>query len=85
MAALAHGLPVVTTIGRLSEPFWSLSGSVAAVPAGDLPGMARTVSTLARQPERRRQMASAARATYEARFSLARLIDTLRTDACVGN
>jgi glycosyltransferase involved in cell wall biosynthesis len=82
MAALAHGLPVVTTFGRLSEPFWRESGAVAAVPAGDLPAVTRMVSELARHPERRHRLAGIARATYESRFSLPHVIDALRSDSC---
>ncbi len=82
MAALAHGVPVVTTIGRLSETFWTESDAIAAVPAGDLPAMARAVSELVRAPERRRTLASAARGAYQARFSLTHVIDALRTDSC---
>ncbi len=32
MAALAHGRPVVTTVGRLTESLWTESGAVASVP-----------------------------------------------------
>jgi hypothetical protein len=42
------------------------------------------VSELARQPERRRRLALAARETYDNRFSLSHVIDALRTDACGG-
>jgi glycosyltransferase involved in cell wall biosynthesis len=84
MAALAHGLPVVTTLGRLSESFWRESGAVAAVPAGDLPAVTRMVSELARHPERRHRIAGIARATYESRFSLPHVIDALRSDTCGG-
>ena len=80
MAALAHGVPVVTTTGALSEPFWKDSGSVVSLPGGDLPGLARTILELSRQPERRSQVASAAKATYDSRFSLERLIHALRSD-----
>ena len=82
MAALAHGLPVVTTLGRLSEPFWRDSEAVAAVPAGDLPALAKEVSALAREPERRHRLGAAARATYDNRFSLPRVVAALRADAC---
>ena len=82
MAALAHGLPVVTTTGPLSEPFWTVSNSVVAMPSGDLPGLARTILELAQQPERRLRIASSARATYEGRFSLERLIYALQSDTC---
>lgn len=82
MAALAHGLPVVTTIGPLSESFWLVSNGIVSVPAGDLPAMALAVSGLARQPERRRCLAAAARATYESQFSLPHVINALRADSC---
>lgn len=85
MAALAHGVPVVTTLGRLSEDFWRDSKAIAAVPAGDLPAAARAVHDLVSRPEQRRLLGTAARATYEARFSLPRVIQALRTDTCVVN
>jgi glycosyltransferase involved in cell wall biosynthesis len=85
MAALAHGLPIVTTVGRLSDAFWRDSDAIAAAPAGDLPAVVRTALDLVRQPERRRRLSSAAQAAYESRFSLARLIARLRTDSCVVN
>jgi hypothetical protein len=31
-AGLAHGAAIVTTVGRMTEPFWTTSGSVVAVP-----------------------------------------------------
>jgi glycosyltransferase involved in cell wall biosynthesis len=82
MAALAHGVPVVTTVGRLSESFWSDSDAVAAVPAGDMPAIGRTVLELIRRPELRRRLGSAGRGTYELRFGLPRVIDALRHDTC---
>jgi glycosyltransferase involved in cell wall biosynthesis len=82
MAALAHGLPVVTTIGRLSETFWSESDAVVAVPADDFDAMARAVFDVVKAPERRAELTAAARRAYETRFSLAHVIDALRTDAC---
>jgi glycosyltransferase involved in cell wall biosynthesis len=81
MAALAHGLPVVTTVGRLSEPVWRTSDAVVVAPAGDLPALVRDVTTLAQQPERRRQLGDAARAMYETMFSLPHVVNALRTDA----
>lgn len=85
MAALAHGVPVVTTIGRLSESFWGDSGAVAAVPAGDLPAATSAVQDLVNRPEQRRRLGSLARETYEARFSLGHVVHALRTDTCVVN
>jgi glycosyltransferase involved in cell wall biosynthesis len=82
MAALAHGLPVVTSLGRLSEDFWKNSDAVAASPAGDIAALGRAVSDLVRDPARRSRLSSAARQTYEARFSLPHTVDTLRRDLC---
>ena len=82
MAALAHGVPVVTTIGRLSESFWHSTSAIAAVPAGDMAAMTRVVADLVRHPDHRRLLAVAGRSMYEARFSLPRVIDALRADTC---
>jgi len=81
MAAIAHGIPVVTTLGRLSEDFWKDSAAVSVTPAGDTPAMTEALADLLRDPVRRRRMAAAARATYEQRFSLPFVVDTLRRDA----
>lgn len=82
MAALAHGLPVVTTTGPLSESFWRDSDAVATVPVGDLPTMAQTLVDLAHQPERRQRLGAAAKAIYDERFSLAHTITALRARTC---
>jgi len=82
MAALAHGLPVVTTVGRLSEPFWKQSDAVAVAPAGDPAALAQAVARLAAEPDRRVRLGASARAVYEARFSLRHVITTLRADTC---
>lgn len=82
MAALAHGVPAVTTYGRLSEGFWRDSDAIAAAPAGDLDGLTRLVIELARDPQRRQAMAASARAVYDARFDLRHVIHALRTGEC---
>lgn len=81
MTALAHGLPVVTNVGWLSEPFWQASGAVAAVD-GDPASLTRTVADLAVEPERRGRLGVAARALYDSRFSLPHVIAALRADTC---
>jgi glycosyltransferase involved in cell wall biosynthesis len=82
MAALAHGVPVVTTLGRLSEPFWSGSPAVSAVAVGDTEGLIHAAVTLAGDPARRQQQAASAREAYEARFALPHVIRALREDRC---
>ena len=81
MTALAHGLPVVTNVGWLSEPFWQGSGAVAAV-NGDPAALTRTVADLAGEPERRGRLGAAARTLYDTRFSLRHVIAALRADTC---
>jgi glycosyltransferase involved in cell wall biosynthesis len=82
MAALSHGIPVVTTTGRLTEGFWRDSDAIATVCAGDVEGMARLVAAVAHDPNRREAMAASARATYDARFDLRHTIHALRSGEC---
>ena len=82
MAALIHGVPVVTTVGRLSEPFWSSSPAVSAVPAGDVDRMVHAAVALATDAGRRQDQSVAARALYAARFDVAHVIAALREDRC---
>lgn len=82
MAALAHGVPVVTTAGRLSEPFWRDSAAVVTVPAGDTAALVAAAASLAGDGDRRRRLADAARRTYDARFALRHVIRALREDRC---
>ena len=77
MAALAHGLPVVTTEGRLSETIWRESGAVRLVPPGDPDAAARAIVTLYHDAGERARLGSAARALYAARFDLSHTIDAL--------
>jgi hypothetical protein len=82
MALLAHGVPVVTTVGRLSEPFWLSTAAVSAVPAGDVEGMVRSVVALAADAGRRQRQSVTARELYSARFDVAHVIKALREDRC---
>ena len=79
-AALAHGLPVVTTTGPQSESFWTETAAVLTVSAEDHEALAAAVLELAGAPERRRQLGAAARAAYGSRLSLAHVIEALRAD-----
>ena len=82
MAALAHGLPVVTTVGHLTEPFWSECGAVATVAAGDLSGMAVLAGEIMGDSAQRQKLAREARGIYDSRFSIRHVISALRADAC---
>jgi len=76
MAALANGVPVVTTIGVLSEPVWS-DGAVAAAPAGDPDRLARLAIELLDCPARLAELGLAGRRLYEDRFAIRHTIATL--------
>ena len=78
MAALAHGVPVVTTIGALSEPLWMESGAVAAVPVGDQVALQQELERLLASAQSRARLARAAGELYAARFDISHAIAALR-------
>jgi glycosyltransferase involved in cell wall biosynthesis len=80
MAALAHGLAVVTTVGRLSEPLWAECGAVELVAAGDPRATCEGVERLLADGDARARLAGAGRSLYRERFDLARTISALRRD-----
>jgi glycosyltransferase involved in cell wall biosynthesis len=79
MAALANGVPVVTTVGALSEPVWS-EGAVAAVPAGDPDRLAGLALDLLSDPSRLMQLGRAGRRIYENQFAIERTVAVLLAD-----
>jgi glycosyltransferase involved in cell wall biosynthesis len=78
MAALAHGRPVVTTLGRLSESLWSGTGAVVLAPAADAAALGEAASALLCDTPRWAEMSARGRAVYEARFALRHTIERLR-------
>jgi hypothetical protein len=76
MAALANGVPVVTTIGVLSEPVWG-EGAVAVAPAGDTGQLIRLALELLDRPDRRAELGRAGRRLYEDRFAVRHTITAL--------
>jgi glycosyltransferase involved in cell wall biosynthesis len=77
MAALALGVPVVTTLGPLTDSVWR-DGGVALAPAGDPSGLARTALELLGDTQRRRELGERATALYQRFFSLERTCDVLQ-------
>jgi hypothetical protein len=67
ITALEHGVPVVTTFGRLSEPFWRETSAVETVAAGTPELLSEAVERLL-EPRRNAAARSAALALYAARF-----------------
>jgi glycosyltransferase involved in cell wall biosynthesis len=76
MAALANGVPVVTTVGFLSEPVWA-DGAVAAAPAGASDQLARLALDLLDFPDRRAELGRAGRRLYEDKFAIRHTIAAL--------
>lgn len=78
MAGMAHGLPVVTTIGPATEPVWQESGAVALTPVGDMDAMAQVAERLLVDDLAREVLGQSAIALYQARFDIRHTISTLR-------
>ena len=77
MAALEHGRPIVTSVGRHTEPFWGATGAVELVEATP-DAMAAAIRRLLEDPARRAALGRAASALYDARFDLRHTISALR-------
>jgi glycosyltransferase involved in cell wall biosynthesis len=78
MVALAHGVPVVTTSGKLTEPLWAGSEAVALAPVGDVSTLVQTTQRLLPDAAARRRMSAAAKSLYAERFDVSHIIDGLR-------
>jgi glycosyltransferase involved in cell wall biosynthesis len=78
MAALSHGRPVVTTVGWLSESFWSGGGAVVTVPVEDPGALVSATSRLLSDPARMAELSAHARRLYAERFDLAHTIERLQ-------
>jgi glycosyltransferase involved in cell wall biosynthesis len=77
MAALEHGVPVVTTRGVMSEPVWHESEAVATAPEGDAEALACLAAGLLADPARRARLGELGRQTYLRHFALERVVETL--------
>jgi glycosyltransferase involved in cell wall biosynthesis len=80
MAGISHGRPVATTTGHLTEPLWAESGAVALAPAGDADALATIAEGLLAEPSRLVSLGLAARALYEERFDVEKIVDRLLED-----
>jgi hypothetical protein len=78
MAALAHGRPVVTTTGPLTEPLWRWSAGVRLAAPGNTFGLAADVAALLGHPDDAYRLSQEALATYRACFDLRHTITALR-------
>lgn len=80
MAGLAHGLPIVTTTGCLTETLWAECRAVALAEAGDTKGIASEAERLLSDAAERARLAARARTLYEERFDVSHTINALRED-----
>ena len=76
VSALEHGIPVATTIGRLSEPFWTETRAVEAVPAAS-PETLHIALVRLLEPTRNASAREAAVALYRDRFDPVRTFKDL--------
>lgn len=79
MVALAHGIPIVTTSGRLTEPLWAESAAVSLAPVEDVSELVERTQQLLPDAAARQRMSAAASSVYHENFELTRMIKTLRT------
>lgn len=78
MVGLAHGVPIATTTGRMTEPLWAESNAVALVPVGDIPALLSIVEQVLGDADCRGRMSAAARKLYDKHFDVKRTITALR-------
>ncbi len=78
MAALAHGQPVVSAMGFLSEPFWSEWGGISLAASNEPDALAAAAEALLSDPAGRARLGEAGRALYDSRFALEHTIKALR-------
>jgi glycosyltransferase involved in cell wall biosynthesis len=80
MASLEHGLPVVTTLGRLSEEsLWSRSNALVTVSSLDPEEFVQAAVALLRDQTELSRLRAAASAFYSENFGLARIVNDLRS------
>jgi len=78
MAPLAHGIPVATTAGHLTEAFWAASESVAISPVSEPEALASIVAGLLNDEAARLRLGAAGRKLYDDRFHIRHTIEALR-------
>lgn len=79
MAGLSHGMPIVTNMGDLSEPFWPESRAVAL--AKDSNDFVDLLRRLQADPTERARLSRAAKNLYQERFDISHTISALRRTA----
>jgi glycosyltransferase involved in cell wall biosynthesis len=83
MAALSHGVALVTTTGHLTEHLWSDAAAVVMAPARDSVALAGEAIHLLDDERERNRLAAAGRALYATKFDVALTITALRNVAAL--
>jgi hypothetical protein len=78
MAGLINARAILTTTGRLTEPVWAETRSVALAPAGNIASLVDTAHALLADPAERTALAGRGEKTYRDRFALPHTIARLR-------
>jgi glycosyltransferase involved in cell wall biosynthesis len=78
MAAISHGVPIVTTRGKATESCWSESHAVKLSNVGDVSGMVKMVGDLFADASERSRLSATGRVLYEDRFDESGTIKALR-------
>lgn len=78
MAGMAHGVPVVTTSGELTEALWIESGAVAMTPAGEWGQFVQEAERLLASPDNLDWVGRRGRELYTERFETSKSITALR-------
>jgi glycosyltransferase involved in cell wall biosynthesis len=79
MAALALGLPIVTTSEYLTEPVWQERGAVQMVPVGDWHQFVAAVRRLLADPAARARLGEQGRQLYRDLFDIEHIVASLRS------
>jgi glycosyltransferase involved in cell wall biosynthesis len=79
MNALAHGVPVVSSSGHLTEELWEVSGGVALAATGAAPDLAEACIQLLTDSAKRNELAKRGTALYHLHFDWPNVIATLRS------
>lgn len=78
MAALANGVPMVTTEGHRTEPFWKELAFIRIVPVDDFAGLIVATEELLDKPDIRRFMSLQAQLYYKRHFAPEQVVGRLR-------
>jgi glycosyltransferase involved in cell wall biosynthesis len=78
MAGLAHGVPIASTAGHLTEPFWAASSAIVLSPVAKLDALASLAIGLLSDDGARSRLGSAGHKLYEDRFHVRHTVGALR-------